>query len=632
MNESNEEFRESGRDIFEYLSSLRLLSSDLDVTIKTLSYSGVVAVRGGTIVSARTGDISGNGALFTLATQGVGEIVSVKSTEQTAADVTVSYDQLMHICKKVPPVSAIKEGADEAQLLKEAKHLFLQFHRKQAGTRLVEILKGNRFFYPAWLWHSRLMNRAEYLTKALSEMKKWGGHDPVIAAEIAKLSPQLTGKSGPIKRCIFCWAIVGSGQEYCPTCNCFLSISAYNDKLQGNHGELKASLELYNEEFALHPENSRIAYCLCLGTFSLGKIEDAKEYLDKALRISPGEQLFLKTEKFLNNLLPKKQEPKASAPKVEVVQPPARAAVSAPSSGRTILVVEDSNTSRKVISMVLKRQGYGIVEATTGGEGIARLVDVVPDLVLLDVMLPDMDGYQVLGEIRSSSRLKDVPVVMLTGKKGSTDRMKGLAGGANEYLTKPFDPAKLIKVLDRFVAGGGPKPKAPPKAPAKRAAAPKPAPPVTKKVVQGPIRPAAKVAEPKPAVVSLSGPSILVVEDSPTTRKVISMVLNRKGYPLREVTTGKQALQAIAEQPPVLILLDAMLPDMTGYSILQQLQKKEALKKIPVVMLTAKTGASDRQRGMQAGAVAYLTKPFDPNKLISTISQYLPADFAAEKK
>lgn len=643
MNESNEEFRESGRDILEYLSSLRLLSSDLDVTIKAEEYSGCINVRAGKVVAAKVGDISGNGGLFTLVTQKYGEITSKKSTEAVAENVTVSHEQMEHICKKVPSVSSVKNDVDESRLLADAIHLFLQFRRKEAGARLVDILRRNRFYYPAWLWHSRLMNRAEYLLKAVAEMKKWGGHDPLVAAEIAKISPQLSGKTGPIKRCIFCWAIVETGQEYCRTCNCYLSISAKKSEIQPGNATLETSVKLYEEEFGRDPENSRIAYCLCLGMFSLGKLQVAQDYLEKALHISPKEQLFLRTAKFLHNLLPEKSAPKevesrrvikpqvkakiAGVPPTPVKKTAPVAAVSTGPNEKTILVVEDSPTSRKVISMVLSRQGYNIVEATTGGEGIGHLKSVVPDLVLLDVMLPDMDGYQVLGEIRANTGLKDVPVVMLTGKRGSTDRMKGLASGANEYLTKPFDPAKLVKVLDRFVKKGTPKPAVVPvkKAPAIKAAR------ITKKPAPKANTPAIEPRVQKP-VAKVSGPYILIVEDSPTTRKVISMVLGRKGYPLREATTGKEALAAIEEEVPQLILLDAMLPDMTGYSILVHLQKHDALKNIPVIMLTAKTGATDRQKGLQAGAVAYLTKPFDPDKLISTVVQNVPAGFSATNK
>ena len=102
------------------------------------------------------------------------------------------------------------------------------------------------------------------------------------------------------------------------------------------------------------------------------------------------------------------------------------------------------------------------------------------------------------------------------------------------------------------------------------------------------------------------------------------MVLTRKGYFLREAITGAEALQLIEAALPDLILLDAMLPDMSGYDILTQLNANRTFQKIPVVMLTAKLGATNRQKGLQAGAVAYLTKPFNPDKLLSTVAQFAP--------
>ncbi len=616
MNESHEELKETGKDILEYLSSLRLLSSDLDVEVKTARYRGVIQVRGGEVIAASQGDITGNGALFTLLTQKVADFTAINSVKPVGTNVTVYHEQMAHICSKVPPTAGKGVGIDEAVHLDEAKHLILRFRKKEALTKLVELLRYNRFYYPAWLWHSRLMTQVGYLGKATNEMKKWGGHAPEVKAEIAKIGSNIKGEQQTVKRCLFCWAIVVTGQEQCGTCKCHLSISAKKEISPGGNKELEASLKRYEDELSNHPENSRIAYCLCLGRFSLGQREQALDYLNKALKISPNEQLFLKTLKFLNNNNKVQDEPK----KVKTVSPvkvaPAysRQLVVEPTKNKIILVIEDSKTSRKVISLVLKRQGYEIVEATTGTEGLTKLTHLLPDLVLLDVMLPDMDGYQILSKIRSDDRLKEVPVVMLTGKRSSVDRMKGIASGANEYLTKPFDPAKLIKVIERFMGEcKKPVPVHVAKVPAVKISR------TVKKTPRAIVVPAAKTTA-KPHLTT--GPSILIVEDSPTTRKVISMVLTRKGYFLREATTGAEALRLINTEAPDLILLDAMLPDMSGYEILSQLKESETFRQIPVVMLTAKIGATDRQKGLQAGAVAYLTKPFNPDELHSTVAQY----------
>ena len=101
--------------------------------------------------------------------------------------------------------------------------------------------------------------------------------------------------------------------------------------------------------------------------------------------------------------------------------------------------------------MVLGRNGFTIHEATTGEEALNLATSIRPDLVLLDVMLPDMTGYTILPQLKELPHFKDLPVIMLTGKSGSTDRMKGMLAGTNEYLTKPFNPQKLLSVIGGYL-------------------------------------------------------------------------------------------------------------------------------------------------------------------------------------
>jgi DNA-binding response OmpR family regulator len=300
---------------------------------------------------------------------------------------------------------------------------------------------------------------------------------------------------------------------------------------------------------------------------------------------------------------------------------------------KTVLVVEDSKTARKVVSLVLGRKGYNIIEATTGTEALLAIEGMTPDLVLLDVMLPDMDGYEILSTIRKNKEYSDVPVVMLTGKKGAADRQKGMISGSNEYLTKPFNPAKLLSVIGKYLNPSTKNTKAAQQNCVTKKESPvpyvKPAPAVKPAVVKTGVI-AAKVAKAEVAKPEVTGSmgngkdrSILVVEDSPTSRKVITMVLTRKGYVVSEAATGGEAFSKVQEELPKLILLDAMLPDMSGYDILAQFKQDSRLKDIPVVMLTAKDSPVDREKGMRAGSSAYLTKPFNPDKLLSVIGGYI---------
>jgi DNA-binding response OmpR family regulator len=245
-----------------------------------------------------------------------------------------------------------------------------------------------------------------------------------------------------------------------------------------------------------------------------------------------------------------------------------------------------------------------------------------------------------------------VPVVMLTGKSKPSDRQKGLFHGSNEYLTKPFDPAKLLAVLEKYldqpnaiqaVTAPAVERKVEPATqvitkPASASVAPAKAVVVKSETARPAVAPPAVTIPAKQVAVAVASPpivspvavvseskngqaakTILVIEDSPTSRKVITMVLAKRGYTIVEAPSGGEALRKMEAIRPSLILLDAMLPDMTGYDILFRLKHDARLKEVPVVMLTAKNNPVDRQKGMRGGSVAYLTKPFDPEKLLAVI-------------
>jgi DNA-binding response OmpR family regulator len=122
---------------------------------------------------------------------------------------------------------------------------------------------------------------------------------------------------------------------------------------------------------------------------------------------------------------------------------------------RVILVVDDEERMARFIRLNLEHDGFQVVEAYRGMDAIKSLRDSMPDLVLLDVMLPDLDGFEVLGLIREIS---SVPVIMLTAKGEEDDRVQGLELGADDYVTKPFSPRELVSrvkaVLRRTEAAG----------------------------------------------------------------------------------------------------------------------------------------------------------------------------------
>ncbi len=146
--------------------------------------------------------------------------------------------------------------------------------------------------------------------------------------------------------------------------------------------------------------------------------------------------------------------PVAEAPPVQAPPPPAPAAPvaaavngSANGHGATVMVVDDSPTIRKILGLTLERAGFIVVAEPNGESALERLKNLVPRVVLLDIAMPDLDGYEVCKRIKQDPRTSAVPVIMLSGKGAFFDKVKGHMAGATEYLTKPFETPEVLAVV-----------------------------------------------------------------------------------------------------------------------------------------------------------------------------------------
>ena len=129
-------------------------------------------------------------------------------------------------------------------------------------------------------------------------------------------------------------------------------------------------------------------------------------------------------------------------------QPPASAAKI------TILCIEDEPEMIDLFRVILERKGYRVIGAVGGQEGLDALETTTPDLILLDLMMPDVDGWEVFRQVRANPRLKDAPVIVVTAKAQSIDKVLGLhIAKVNDYITKPFGPQELLSAVDRVLAG-----------------------------------------------------------------------------------------------------------------------------------------------------------------------------------
>lgn len=119
--------------------------------------------------------------------------------------------------------------------------------------------------------------------------------------------------------------------------------------------------------------------------------------------------------------------------------------------GLKVLVVDDSNTIRRTAETLLEKAGCNVVTASDGFDSLAKIVDIKPDVIFIDIMMPRLDGYQTCALIKNNAEYKSTPVIMLSSKDGLFDKAKGRIVGADDYLTKPFGRAELLQALEKYV-------------------------------------------------------------------------------------------------------------------------------------------------------------------------------------
>lgn len=237
-----------------------------------------------------------------------------------------------------------------------------------------------------------------------------------------------------------------------------------------------------------------------------------------------------------------------------------------------VLVIDDDLDALDVMRRFLSKEGFDVLTARGGREGLQLARELRPSLITLDVLMPELDGWRVLRELKSKPELASIPVIMLTIVD---ERSKGYALGASEYITKPIDWTRLRAVLHHL--SGSP-----------------------------------------------SGKDILLVQDDQRTRRLLASRLAAEGWRIVEAENGREGLERLAERKPSLILLDLMMPEMDGFEFLEELRSNAAFENIPIVVITAADlGEADRER-LNSGIVEFVSKAgCTRNELLTRIRDLL---------
>jgi len=340
-----------------------------------------------------------------------------------------------------------REQLDKAVKFAEALHF------REASKILVALLKEDPNNHEGWLWYSRILGSAKSVEKALESARSSSPDDPEVIEETKKLDAVREHLvKDQIRRCPFCWTPVVETSFQCHYCDARLSIgkSLFTSSPSPRQSILQKAVQRYSA--VIQRESNLIAYYnLAMAYLNLRQWEEALTQLHKATNLAPENKNLANQLQIVLDYLASSEAESTQERTEPISKSIPTVAGFEGARPKRILVVEDSPTTRRVVSVALSQHGYEVIEARDGLEALSKVNERKPDLVLLDILLPKMDGYKILSIMKDSEQLKSVPVIMLTSKDGFLDKVKGKLAGSTEYLTKPFSPKKLIETVERHL-------------------------------------------------------------------------------------------------------------------------------------------------------------------------------------
>ena len=246
------------------------------------------------------------------------------------------------------------------------------------------------------------------------------------------------------------------------------------------------------------------------------------------------------------------------------------------STGPLVLVIEDDPKAVDLLRIYLSEAGYAVEIAKDGEEGLEKAKRLSPNAIILDVLLPKVDGWNFLSQIKADATTKDIPVIIVSivDQKG-----KGFALGAADYLVKPIKKETLIKALETINW------------------------------------------EPKARKTPIK---ILAIDDDPKAVELIAAALEPKGFKVLKTYGGEEGVEVAKAEQPDVIILDLLMPGVNGFEVLDRLEKAPATKKLPIIIFTVKhLSAKEKQR--LKGRIARLApkQEYSPQRLVGMVRQVL---------
>ncbi len=268
---------------------------------------------------------------------------------------------------------------------------------------------------------------------------------------------------------------------------------------------------------------------------------------------------------------------------------------------KKVLLIEDEVSLAEVLELKLKKENYNVIVANDGEDGFNKVKTEQPDLILLDILLPKMNGYEVLEKMHEEG-LPIPPIIIISNSGQPIEIEKTSKLGAVDHLIKAqFDPAEVVRKVHSHLNPGA-------------------------------LEALPKQAAPAPTIMQESGADdsgaikILLVEDDKFLRDICRTKLLKEGFNVHEAIDGEQALQDIESAQPDIVLLDIILPNIDGYQVLTEIRANQNPKiaKVPIIMLSNLGQEDDIKRALDLGANNYLVKAhFTTDEIVEKIKKEL---------
>lgn len=274
---------------------------------------------------------------------------------------------------------------------------------------------------------------------------------------------------------------------------------------------------------------------------------------------------------------------------------------------KEILVVDDDRYTRMMLEHIFTQEGYTVWAYPDARQGLENLQIHIPDVIISEVTMTGMDGFEFCQRVRSDPRTADIPFVFLSSRAGVDNRVRGLNLGADDYIEKPFELRELmakLRVLFRRIE--------------------------VYRYQQAQLQ--AEVGLRRDLEQGGDGRTIVLVDDEPFTLKLLRQSLEDAGFRVLAAQSGREGLSLIRTYRPDLILSDVMMPDIDGFELKKQLQRDASLGSIPFVFLTAWDDTEDVLNGLQLGADDYISKTTGPQIVVEKARALLDRNTMAARR